>query len=422
MKNQDFFKGKKVTVVGLARSGFCCARLLARCGASVTVTDQSDSDQVRQYSGELSSEGVFVELGTHSFNSIRGRDICVVSPGVRRDAQPALWATEAGIPVISEIEVGFLLCPAPIIAVTGSNGKTTVTTLIGKTIEAWGRRAVVCGNIGDPFTGEVADVREEDFVCLEVSSFQLETVRAFKPYIAVMLNLNRNHLDRHADMNEYREAKKRIFLNQGPEDHVVVNSADPSLADGARSRVSLFSGGQGMNPNGSAVSAVASILGIQGEIVRSVLNDFRGLEHRMETAARIRDITFINDSKATTAESCAWALSNLSRPVILIAGGRDKGADYSVIVPLAATKVSRAILIGEAGPAIGRALESVTSVSQEASLEQAVRSAFETAEAGATILLSPMCSSFDMFKNYEHRGRAFKEIVMKLKKEVESTV
>lgn len=417
MRNKEYFRGKKVTIIGLARSGVACANLLHTLGAEVRVTDAKDTDATARFQAQI-APGILVEKGGHSDDFLLGRDLIVVSPGVPFNAPPLQRVRAQGIPVVSEIEIGWMLSPVPVIAVTGSNGKTTVTTLIGKVIAASGRKAVVCGNIGNPFTGEVPLLDTADFVVLEVSSFQLETIRAFKPAIAVILNFNRNHLDRHADMSEYLAAKKRIFLNQDATDHLVLNGCDPALktaAEEARSSTVYFTEREGYNANQCAVAAVAAILGIGEDICREVFSGFAGLEHRMETVAEIGGVRFINDSKATTVESCVWALKNLDRPVILICGGKDKGVDYSLALPACKGKVKKAILIGQAADKIDGAWKGAVVLERADSLEHAVAGAFKAAAAGDAVLLSPMCASFDMFTDYEHRGRMFKEAVARLK-------
>ncbi len=419
MLNTDYFKGKKVTMVGLARSGLAAANLLFDLGAEVKVTDGQDNVSLRANAEKLKSKGIKVELGKHSQEFIQGSDIVVVSPGVLNTSLPVIWAQEFNIPVISEVEVAAILCPGRLVAVTGSSGKTTVTTLIGKVIEASGRKAFVCGNIGNPFCGEVAKMSPEDYACLEISSFQLERIKSFKPHIAVMLNFSRNHLDRHKDMQEYLEAKKRIFLNQDKNDFLVLNGDDPvfkGLAKEADSKVIYFYEANGVNPNQAAAIAVASIVGIERKTCLKVFKEFRGLEHRLEYVAEINGIRFINDSKATVAESTVWAINNISSPIILIAGGRDKGVNYASIIDVAAKKVRTTILIGEARKKIAEAISAALAVEEAASLKEAVIKAFEKASSGDCVLLSPMCSSFDMFSNYEERGKAFKEIVFDLAK------
>lgn len=419
MRNSDHFKNKKITVVGLARSGLACANLLHKLGALVRVTDIKDNPQTKEASLKLSS-GIDVELGKHSRELIKDADLIVISPGVPLDAQPIKWAAEFKKPVISEIEVASILCPAPIIAVTGSNGKTTVTTLIGKIIAASGKKVFVCGNIGNPFCGEVENMREADFVVLEVSSFQLETIRDFRPKIAVILNLTPNHLDRYKNMQEYGDAKKRIALNQGIGDFLVLNRDDPwlgELAKNVNSKVVFFDKQEGLNPNQSTVLSVGKILGIDQQLILKVFGEFKGIEHRMEEVCSIAEVKFINDSKATTADSAIWAIKNINTPVILIAGGRHKGIDYRVIIEPARGKIKHLILIGEAKEIIAVQLGSEFHVESALTLEEAVERACSLAKPGYTVLFSPMCSSYDMFTDYEERGRAFKKIVLDLVKD-----
>jgi UDP-N-acetylmuramoylalanine--D-glutamate ligase len=234
----------------------------------------------------------------------------------------------------------------------------------------------------------------------------------------VILNFNRNHLDRHADMEEYLRAKKRIFLNQQAADWLVLNGSDPAVRQagaGARARIACFGEREGFNANQCAVLAVAAILGIDEAVCKKVFSEFKGLEHRMEAVAEIKGVSFINDSKATTVESCQWALKNLRQPVILICGGKDKGVDYSLVVPACRGKVKKAILIGQAAEKIAGAFSGSVPLARSASLEDAVQLAFGSAARGDAVLLSPMCASFDMFTDYEHRGRIFKQAVSRLR-------
>lgn len=414
MKNTAFFKDKKITIVGLARSGLACANLLFSLGSKVSITDCQDNEQTRLNAAKLKSKKIAFELGAHTPEFIKDKDFVVISPGVPDNAMPIVWAKQFGIPLLSEIEIASMLCPAKIIAVTGSNGKTTVTTLIGRIIQASGKRAFICGNIGNPFCGELADMREGDFVSLEVSSFQLETIRDFKPDISIILNFSRNHLDRYRNMREYCDAKKRIFMNQRGSDFLVLNQEDPlsdELALESKAKVVYFSKSDEFNPNQAAVFTVGSLLGIDKFTIVNVFNEFKGIEHRMEEVAVINNIRFINDSKATTVESVIWALKSLSSPAVLIAGGKDKGLDYSLVVDSALQKVKEVILIGEAKEKIAQVFRGTLPVEEAATLEEAVNKAYYKAKAGECVLLSPMCSSFDMFANYEERGRAFKRIV-----------
>jgi UDP-N-acetylmuramoylalanine--D-glutamate ligase len=417
MINIDYFKNKRITIVGLARSGVACANLLYDLGAIVSITDNNDNQAIRENATKLKSEDIKIELGRHSREFIEETNLVVVSPGVPNSALLFVWARELEIPVISEIEVAWLLCPATVIAVTGSNGKTTVTTLIGKILEASARKVFICGNIGRPFTSELTKMKEGDFVSLEISSFQLETTRTFKPKIALILNITANHLDRYKSMQEYIYAKKRIYMNQDSSDYLVLNYNDPILKElsrEAKAKLEFFSEKGKLNPNQAAVLTVGSILAIDRQLCLDVFADFKGLEHRMEVVAEKDGIKFINDSKATTVESAVWALKNIFEPIIWIVGGRDKGIDYRIIVELARKKVKKAILIGEAKEKIKQAFKDAVSVEDALNLEEAVSRAYSNASSGDCVLLSPMCSSYDMFSDYEERGRVFKKTVLEL--------
>jgi len=419
MKNTDYFKGKKITIIGFARSGLACANLLHNIGADVSVTDIRDNQNTRLNASKLHSKDIQVELGRHTREFIIGRDMAVISPGVEDNAQPVVWAKELGVPLAGEIEIGSMLCPATIIAVTGSNGKTTVTTLIGKILEAAGKRVFTCGNIGNAFCGEIAKMREGDFVALEISSFQLEQIKNFHPKVALILNFSRNHLDRYADMDAYVSAKKRIFLNQDKNDFLLLNTED-SLSQGLKAEtkagVIFFSRSAELSPNQAAAATVANIFGVNNGIVLKVFREFKGIEHRFEFVAEIKGVKFINDSKATTVESCKMALDNLDCPVILIAGGRHKGVDYRTLLPAARNKIKEVLLIGEAKEKIGNALKGEFILHEAASLEEATVRAYKKAKPGDCVLLSPMCSSFDMFSSYEERGKVFKQAVLALAK------
>ncbi|MDP2938314.1 MAG: UDP-N-acetylmuramoyl-L-alanine--D-glutamate ligase [Candidatus Omnitrophota bacterium] len=419
MNNKDYFKHRKVTVAGMARSGFASANLLYDLGADVSVSDNQDNDSTRSYALQLKSKNIKIEIGRHSPEFIKDKDLLVVSPGIPDTALPIVLAKQFQIPIISEIELAWLLCPATVIAVTGSNGKTTVTTLIGKILEAGGKKVFVLGNIGNPFCSEVEKMEAGDFVSLEVSSFQLENIHEFKPKIALILNFACNHLDRYKDLQEYLAAKKRIFINQDKSDYSVLNHDDPAvkeLAKETKANVVYFSQMPDLNLNQAAVLAVASILGIDKELCLEVFRAFKGIEHRLEYVAKINNVTFINDSKSTTVDSTIWAFKNISCPIVLIAGGKDKGSDYSIILDLIRKKTREVILIGEAREKIKSALRGFLSIDEAPTLEEAVNLAFSKAKSGDCVLLSPMCSSFDMFLNYEERGKIFKQAVFNLAK------
>lgn len=420
MRNSNYFKNKKITIVGLARSGIACANLLHRLGASVSITDIQDNTQTTEATAKLCSRDIACELGKHSQDFIKQADLVVVSPGVPLDALPIRWAGAFNRPLISEIEVASILCPATMIAVTGSNGKTTVTTLIGEVLAASGKNVFVCGNIGNPFCAEVENMREGDFVVLEVSSFQLETIKDFKPKIAIILNLTPNHLDRYNNLQKYLDAKERIIMNQDKNDFLVLNAQDALLREivgQANSKVIYFYSQDGLNPNQSAVLSVGKILGINEDLILGVFGKFKGIEHRLEAVCNINGVKFINDSKATTADSAIWAIKNINTPIVIIAGGRHKGIDYRVIIEPARGKVRQMVLIGEAKEKIAADLGDEFPTENAATLEEAVHRAYVLAKPGYSVLFSPMCSSFDMFKDYEDRGRAFKKIVSNLAKD-----
>ncbi|MDD5137243.1 MAG: Mur ligase family protein [Candidatus Omnitrophica bacterium] len=415
------YRDKKVTVVGLARSGLAAARLLKKLEADVTVTEAKRSGQLERLARDLGQEGITVELGGHNRAAVLGRDLLVLSPGVRQDALPVVWAAEEHIEVISELELAASVCPATIVAITGTNGKTTTTTLVGEILKASGRKAFVLGNIGTPFCAHVLEMKKDDAVSLEVSSFQLETIHAFHPHVAVILNLTPDHLDRYRDVAEYLEAKKRIYMNQGPGDWLVLNETDEALkalADGSPARVLFF----GKNPqdadfnqNEQAALAVAAALGLDRRVCLEVFKNFKGVEHRMEFVRVLDGVEYLNDSKATNIDSTIWALRNVKKPVVLIAGGRDKGSDFKSIADLVRQKVKFVVLVGEASDRIASAWRSIVPLEQVATFAQAVQSARQHARADDCVLFSPMCKSFDMFTDYEHRGRTFKEIVGRLK-------
>lgn len=421
------YKNKKVAVVGLARSGIAAANLLKNLGAEVFVTDSGNGGALTDQARDLRGRGIAVELGGHTLDFIRNKDLVVVSPGVSNKSQALIWAGQLKIPVISEIELAWSVCPAKVIAITGTNGKTTVTALTAEVLRSKGSRAFALGNIGRPFSQEVINLAGDDFVSLEVSSFQLERIDKFRPKVSVILNFRPDHLDRYKDMPEYLEAKKRIFRNQNNEDYLVLNDDDPvvrDLAKESKARAVFFGGHHkagsagkapfNLNPNHLAVITIAGIFGVSDGECLEAFKNFKGAEHRMEQVRSFREIEFINDSKATNVDSTVWALQNIRKPAILIAGGRDKNSDYREISGLIKQKVKLLVVIGEAKEKIRSQLKESAAIQDASSLEEAVSISFRQARAGDCVLLSPMCASFDMFKDYEHRGRVFKEIVNKL--------
>ncbi|MBM3252544.1 MAG: UDP-N-acetylmuramoyl-L-alanine--D-glutamate ligase, partial [Candidatus Omnitrophica bacterium] len=346
------FENKTITIFGLSRSGLESALLLhsLNAGIRIKVTDIRKDSTIKDNAKKLNSD-IEVELGKHSENFVKNSDLIVLSPGIRSDLPILLWAAKKGIKIIGEIELGFLLCPAPIIAVTGTNGKTTVTTLISKVLGYTGKNIHLCGNIGKPFCKEIPKIKKQDLVALEVSSFQLETIDKFKPKVAVFLNFSCNHLDRYNNMQEYLSAKKRIFKNQDAKDWAVLNYLDKTtrgVSKETRSQVLFFNhkdkkGNAELNSNQLAVLAVAKIFGINKDKCLEVFRKFRGIEHRLELVRTIGGVDFVNDSKSTTVDSAIWALSNINKPIVMIAGGKDKGSDFSIIKNLIKEKVKELI-------------------------------------------------------------------------------
>ncbi len=417
------FKNLNVTVIGLARSGFSCALLLKRLGAKVNAVDSGSSEKLTENRNKLLKEGIKAQIGAKEIDFIAASDIVVISPGVSEDKDFIKLAKVKKIPVISEVELGFQNCRAPVIAVTGTNGKTTVTTLIGEILKANGKNAFVCGNIGVPFCNYAFNATENDFISLEASSFQLEKIEEFKPRISLILNLTPDHLDRYKSVEDYLEAKKRIYLNQDKNDWLILNYADSALKrleKETKARVMFFNkpgedfGDENLNPNQRAVMAVSSLLNLDREISLKVLRDFKGIAHRMEFVRLLSGVEFINDSKATNIDSTTWALERIRKPAIMIAGGRDKGSDFPSLRSLVKAKVKSMIVIGEAGNRIFDAFHRDIEVIKSDSLEGAINRAYLKAQSGDCVLFSPMCKSFDMFRDYEDRGDKFKLFVNSL--------
>jgi UDP-N-acetylmuramoylalanine--D-glutamate ligase len=426
-------RNKKITIIGAQKSGLALVRLITRCGGVPRVTDQRQASQFpAEWIKALKTHNVESEFAGHSASFIGASDMIVLSPGVRFDAPFLQEARTRGIPIWGEIEFAYQFCSKPVIAVTGSNGKTTVAHLITAVLGEAGLRPCLCGNVGRPFSEYVLDLKAHDYVVLEVSSFQLESVmeastrpswaRGFRPFIAVLLNVYENHLDRHKNMTEYFNAKKRMFLNQSQEDYAVLNAQDPrqkGLGQALSARPVFFNHTgeeetREKNPNRRAALAVAKILDIPEALCLRVFDRFPGVEHRLEKVRTLNGITFINDSKSTTAEALRWALRNLSGPLHLVCGGKDKNIDFSVLKQIVAQKVARIYAIGEAKKKIQTTFKDIVPVQICPTLESAVVAAREQAHPGDTILLSPMCASFDMYTNFEERGAVFKSFVNSL--------
>ncbi len=424
-------KGKTISILGLQRSGLAAAQLALKLGGSPKLSDLSPSDKCPPETLRwIKENNIPVAFDGHPRNFIEGSDVIVLSPGVRHDCAPVQLARSLGILVLGEIEFAFQFCQAPVIAVTGSNGKTTVVTLMDLVLERAGFKSALCGNVGMPFSNYVTEAY--DYIVLEVSSFQLESMldvsqyknkewKGFKPHVAALLNFSQNHLDRHSDLNEYLHAKLRIFENQDKGDFTVLNAQNSHLKNHLKdstAQISFFNNFPNdefpHNQNFSAVSQMANILGISKQICEDVFASFSGVEHRMERVRTINGIDFVNDSKSTTTEASQWALNNIQQPIHMICGGRDKNLDFSTLSEIVKQKVSKMYVYGEAKEKIRDAYKNIIDIEEFSALNEAVAKARHSAKEGDCVILSPMCASFDMFKDYEERGRVFKEIVEKL--------
>lgn len=449
-----YLRNKKVTVVGLGNSGIGSVALLKSTGAVVSVTDNADDENIRKNAKLLEEKYIDVEIGRHTEPFLSGTELFVVSPGVENSSPVIRYAEKNNIPAISELELGYLFCKGPIVAVTGTNGKSTVVSLLGEILRSAGIPVNVCGNIGNALSGEIENINEDTVVILETSSFQLERIVFFRPKISVILNVAEDHLDRYRTFEDYLAAKKKIFKNQKRGDITILNYDDRNLAGLAKSqkiasKVLYFSakkkvegvyldnsgikiflknkkrmlfklenlkleGGHNVE-NIMAAALAATLLGAKNDSIEKAVKGFAPLGHRFEKVAEIEGIEFIDDSKATNVDSAERALGSLGRHVILIAGGKDKNLSYEKILPLVKKKVKKIVLIGETKSKMRSIFNGSVAVEEKGSLPEAVKAAYESASAGDCVLLSPMCSSFDMFKDYKERGEVFKEAVEELK-------
>ncbi len=413
--------GKKIVIAGFSQSGLAAASFLQKKRARIFITDSSDNGKLRKNLEKLDSKDIEFEFGGHSKIFLKGSDFIVVSPGISKDSILVNLAEELGIPLISEIELAYMYCPCKIIAITGSTGKSTVTSLAADMFNRSGTRCFALGNNGNPFSGYVDCLKEDDLVCLEVSSFQLEHIVKFKPKVSVILNISANHLDRHKDLEDYFLAKKRIFSNQEEDDFLLLNYKNELLKNCQRqtkAKVIFFNTLQDrlFNPNQSVIFKLGDIFGIDKSIILKTFKEFKTLEHRLEFVAKTKDISFINDSKSTTVDSAIWAFENIDKPIVLIAGGRDKGVDYDKLIPLLKKKARAVVLIGEARDRIESSFSGCgIPIIKADNLPDAVKNAIGLAKKNDCVLLSPMCSSYDMFKNFQERGLKFKQLVMDIK-------
>lgn len=443
--------GKRVLVVGLARTGIATAKFLRARGSLVTTTEVRPKEEMGEAVQELSGMDISEEWGGHQVETFLKQDCIVVSPGVDLNIEPIQKAIQQGVKVISEIELAYHFIHVPIIAVTGTNGKTTTTLLIGEMLKEDGRKVGVGGNVGEPLILFADGEDRWEVLVVEISSFQLEAIEDFRPRISVLLNITEDHLDRYPRYDDYIEAKVRIFANQHSGDLAILNRDDPIVMqyqEKVKAKKVFFSLkerlDEGVFSNGKtiffrlgekgeeyslsktplrgihnvenmmAALTTARVFGCSRQAVQGVLNRFEGLEHRLEFVREMKGIRFYNDSKGTNVGSVVKSLQSFSEPVILIAGGKDKNGDLSPLKELIQKRVKHLILIGEARERMKRELGGLTDTSIAQTMEEAVLLARQKAEGGEVVLLSPACSSFDMFKDYKERGKVFKEAVRRL--------
>jgi UDP-N-acetylmuramoylalanine--D-glutamate ligase len=443
--------GQRVTVVGAARSGVAAAELLVRRGALVTLTDVRE--QIAD-AGRLRAAGVQLELGRHDLRTFTASNLIVLSPGVPATLPELAAARAAGVPVIGELELASRWLRGRVVAITGTKGKSTTTTLTGRMLQAGGLKVLVGGNIGNALSAQVDASTDDTIHVVETSSFQLESTDTFRPWIAVLLNFSPDHLDRHADVEEYAAAKSRIFVNQTDGDWAVLNADDESvarMAADARAQRLLFSMTDSLasgvlvhgdsivrrTPAGEmplvpltsvrllgrhliadvlAASAVASLAGVDASAMTEAVEQFTGLEHALEPVAEFGGVMFVNDSKATNIEAARRSIESFDS-VVAIVGGRFKGGDFGDLRAPLVARQGRVVAIGESRSQIADALGAELPVQEAADMASAVRTAFASAVPGAVVVLAPACASFDMFHDYAERGRVFKQEVRRLEEE-----
>ncbi|MGA7884612.1 MAG: UDP-N-acetylmuramoyl-L-alanine--D-glutamate ligase [Acidobacteriaceae bacterium] len=449
-------KGKKVLVVGLGKSGLAAALFLRRQGAHVTVSDVRSAEELAKEIPALIDEGIAVEAGGHGLLTFRRQDLIVVSPGVPLDTPELAQVRKFGLTVIGEIELAAHYLRGKVLAITGSNGKTTTTSLCGEILQAGKLPVQVGGNIGVPVIALVDESRDDGWSVLEVSSFQLETTDIFRPQIAVILNITPDHLDRHGSFENYVAAKERIFARQTAEDALVLN-ADDDGSKGAAARAQRSGGprvfwfsrtkvvrqgaflhdgtilfreserakgepvlkvseiplkGAHNVENVLAAVCAARLAGVPAAAIRQAIMDFKAVEHRLEFVATINGVDYYNDSKATNVDASMKAIASFAGGIHLILGGKDKNSDYRQMRAMLTERVKAVYTIGAAAEKIHTHIEGAAPIVRAGTLAEAVARAGAAAQPGEIVLLAPACSSFDQFENYEHRGRVFKEAVL----------
>jgi len=455
MDSEDY-RGRRVLVVGLARSGLAAAGFLLRRGAKVRANDAKPVGELSSRVAELADQGVEVIAGSHPAGLVSDVDLVVVSPGVPLEVTPLREAREQGIPVWGELELAFREIDGTVVAVTGTKGKSTTATLIAEILRRAGRPVVLGGNIGRPLIGLVEEPQFDSVFVVEVSSFQLEATESFRPKVAVLLNVTPDHLDRHPSFQAYREAKERIFANQEQEDWAVVYGGNPltlEMATRSRARKIYYSldcmadgkphvcvedgwivqhedsfidewipleaiavPGQHNVENVMAAAAASHALGATAQVMGEAVSDFRGIPHALERIGEIAGVSFYDDSKATNVAAAQAAIASFAGSVILVLGGRSKGANFEVLRDDVKGKVKLVLSLGESREQIAGALAGEVPVLPCESLREVVEQAFAHSEPGDTVLFSPACASFDMFADYAERGRLFKEEVRRLER------
>lgn len=445
--------GKHVMVLGLARSGVSAIEALYKLGASVTVADSKDEKALEALKSDVAAMVKAFYLGKEP-EDLSGLDVVIVSPGIPMDIPFIKRIEKAGIPIIGELELAYQLAKGTFIAITGTNGKTTTTALTGLMFQLAHRNAYVVGNIGLPAVSKALESHKEDIFVTEVSSFQLETIESFKPHIATVLNITPDHLNRHKTMALYTEAKARVFENQTQDDFLILNADDAltnELHKKAKGQVYYFSHknpvdkgtfiqdgyfcfadgdyhekigllsdlfivGKHNEENALAAILIAKLAGIQTQIIVEALKGFKGVEHRIEYVKTLRGVSFYNDSKATNPDSTICAIHAMKQPTVLIAGGLDKGSDFTPLFDVFGKTIKHLVVLGETAKQLLETAEQYDfkHVNRVGTMMEAVSVAFANASEGEAVLLSPACASWDMYKDFEERGRDFKTCVEKL--------
>ena len=440
--------GKRVLVAGAGKTGIATARFLLEKNAQVTVADSNVNAVIPE---DLKKSTAKIKTGPHENSIFTEQDLIIISPGIPLTIEPIATAKSKGVEIIGEIELAYLFTETPIIAVTGTNGKTTTTTLLQHIFETSGKKVFTGGNIGTPLIEYVSGDQDADYIIAEISSFQLETINKFRPYISILLNITEDHLDRYDSFDDYAAAKKNIFANQQRTDFAIINIEDKlaaEMSEDIKADVLFFSTkneiengsyykdgfhflkdsektrideegvslqGEHNRENILAAVSAAGICNLSYENITKALHTFKGLPHRMEFVDCINGINFFDDSKATNVGACLKSISSIKPPIILIAGGKDKGGSYFPLINEINKNVQEIILIGEAQNRIKKELKATVPMTSTVTLEKAVTEAFSRAKEGCSILLSPACSSFDMFDSYVHRGNIFKTAIKELK-------